>query len=60
MHQVRQILRYHHYAYRTEKPIAIGSCAISGTMGVRHIPGICLWGLHSVGHALTCWESSST
>jgi hypothetical protein len=24
MDQVRQVLRYHHYAYQTEKPIAIG------------------------------------
>ncbi len=26
------------------KPIAIGSCAISGTMGVRPVPEICRWG----------------
>jgi hypothetical protein len=35
---VRQVLRYHHYAYRIEKPFVIGSSVISDAMGANSIP----------------------
>ena len=46
MDQVKEVLRYYHYAYRTEETIASGYCATFIFTAARPIPvnwGVNMW-----------------